>query len=140
MKRMFCLICLISSLSVFGNNYRSKLMNMKNELFKNKNVSHAHKHKKHAYLMTDDTFRFFISELKNTWPDYEKYKVYLKYLVKYDLTVKQLVKISSLITFDKNKIETISLLYPCVTDKENAIELVNAVNDKDSLIKILKQK
>ncbi len=90
--------------------------------------------------MNSETFGFFISELKNTWPDNQKYKIYLKYLLKYDLTVNQLVKISSLVTFDKDKIETISLLYPCVIDKENTIELISTVYNKEALIKILKQK
>jgi hypothetical protein len=88
--------------------------------------------------MNNETFGFFISELENTWPNDKKYKIYLKYLTKYNLTVDQLVKITSLITFDSDKIETISLLYPVVIDKENRIELLNTVNNKEALIKILK--
>lgn len=88
--------------------------------------------------MNNETFEFFISELKDTRPDDKKYKIYLKYLTKYNLTVDQLVKITSLITFDSDKIETISLLYPIVIDKENRIELLNTVRDKEALLKLLR--
>lgn len=122
MKKMLFLTCLLFGLSVYGN----------------RPVRFENRYKKHIHLMNNETFGFFISELKNTWPNDKKYKIYLRYLTKYNLTVDQLIKITSLITFDSDKIETISLLYPIVIDKENRIELLNTVNDKEALIKLLK--
>lgn len=88
--------------------------------------------------MAQETFDLFLKELKNSWPDDKKYKIYLKYFLTYKLTVNQLVRISSLITFDQDKIEAIKLLYPSVIDKENAMELLETVNDKSTLIQLLK--
>lgn len=122
MKKMLFLTCLLFGLSVYGN----------------RPVRFENRYKKHIHLMNNETFGFFISELKSTWPNDKKYKIYLRYLTKYNLTVDQLIKITSLITFDSDKIETISLLYPIVIDKENRIELLNTVNDKEALIKLLK--
>jgi len=122
MKKILFLTCLLFGLSVYGD----------------RPVRFENRYKRQIHLMNNETFGFFISELENTWPNDKKYKIYLKYLTKYNLTVDQLVKITSLITFDSDKIETISLLYPVVIDKENRIELLNTVNDKDALIKILK--
>lgn len=140
MKKMLFLMCLVFCFSAFAQSQQSNQTEMIHGLTKNNKASHAKRYKKQEHLMNSETFGFFISELKNTWPDNQKYKIYLKYLLKYDLTVNQLVKISSLVTFDKDKIETISLLYPCVIDKENTIELISTVYNKEALIKILKQK
>lgn len=122
MKKFLFLTFLLFGLSVYGN----------------KPVRFENRYKRQIHLMNNETFEFFISELKDTRPDDKKYKIYLKYLTKYNLTVDQLVKITSLITFDSDKIETISLLYPIVIDKENRIELLNTVRDKEALLKLLR--
>lgn len=104
----------------------------------NRPVRFENRYKKHVLIMNNETFGFFIAELEDTWPNDKKFKIYLKYLAKYSLTVNQLTKITSLITFDSDKIEAISLLYPFVIDKENRINLLNSVKDKEALIRLLK--
>lgn len=106
-------------------------------LMGHKTVQIRDNHGFHPAIMPDDVFDLFKKETKAAWPDKEKYKVYLKYVARYNLTIDQLVEIISLTTFDSDKIEAITLIYPSVIDKENSMKLLKAVSNQDALMKSL---
>jgi hypothetical protein len=104
----------------------------------NKTQSHHENNNGRQNVMTDEVFGLFMQELGKSWPDDKKFKIYLKYIAMYKITIYQLIRISSLISFDSDKIDAITLLYPAVIDKHNTPKLLDAVNDRETLVKSLK--
>jgi flagellin-specific chaperone FliS len=116
----------------------NELYDMLKIVFDIKAPSHTGNDFNRQYVMTDEVFRLFMQELEKSWPDEKKFKIYLKYIAMYKITINQLITVSSLIKFDSDKIEAITLLYPAVIDKHHTAKLFIEVNDKETLIKSLK--